>query len=438
MSHRPGTLFLRTGLTLGTALLLFSVLAVSIFYLFFIQPVSRQAAEDLAGLLVLTAQTWAELPPATRPDYERELRLHHHLRLATDGPPLTPVTGAPPYFRALESALSERLGAPLAIGEDSATPGWYWADITMGGHQLRLGFRSDRLGERLPLAVLIITAGGALILLASALLFVRRITRPLERMEAATGQVGRNRRPTPLPESGPRELASLARAFNRMEQELHTLLESRTTLMAGISHDLRTPLARMRLALEFLREDAEPEILAGMERDLEEMEQLLGQTLALARGVQSEPPTPLALEEVLHTLAGEYRGRGQQIDLRLPDACPVSAPPGALRRVLTNLLDNAFRYGGGAPVTLRCAAGEAITITIADRGPGIPPEQRDVVFEPFHRLEHSRSRATGGSGLGLAIVRQLCDANGWRISLHDHDGGGLEARLTLPREEPTH
>jgi two-component system osmolarity sensor histidine kinase EnvZ len=273
--------------------------------------------------------------------------------------------------------------------------------------------------------------GLVLALLAAAWL-ARRSVVPLARLEQAAAQVGRGEVMELLPETGPRELATLAHRFNEMARQVRELMANRTTLLAGVSHDLRTPLARMRLALALLEEKPTPKLIARLEQDIEEMDRLIGQVLDLARGMEREAAAEIDLPALLTDLAaGTPDGR---VRVRVaPQACQVQAPPSALRRVLGNLLDNALRYGGDQPVELLAEqVGSKVRVGVLDRGPGIPAEQMNAVFQPFHRVETSRSPSTGGAGLGLAIVRQLAETHGWQVEIGPRSEGGLEAWLTLP------
>jgi two-component system osmolarity sensor histidine kinase EnvZ len=253
----------------------------------------------------------------------------------------------------------------------------------------------------------------------------------------ATTQVGQGETPAPLPEQGPQELSQLARSFNRMAQDVRELLDNRTTLLAGISHDLRTPLSRMQLALEMLLPHAaDPKLVESLRRDIEAMDRLIGQYLELGRGLQPAARIDTDLHKVLDEIAGDARRGGADIGLTEAEteaeSCILAVNALALRRVLSNLIENAVRYGDGKPVDLELVKSEGdVMIRVLDRGPGIPEAERESVFRPFYRLEASRSTATAGSGLGLAIARQLAQANGWQIELLARSGGGTEARLTL-------
>jgi two-component system osmolarity sensor histidine kinase EnvZ len=280
--------------------------------------------------------------------------------------------------------------------------------------------------------VLLTAAAGLILAVLAAVWLARRIVAPLERLDAAAALLGRGERPALLPETGPRELARLAHRVNALGREVHELLDGRTTLLAGLSHDLRTPLARMRLAIEMLSRRPDPALIERLERDIEEMNRLVGDMLELARGLGQEAPRRIDVGELLEQLARSAREAGASVTV-VSAPCTATAAPMALRRVLGNLLSNAQRYGGAGMIELQAQRdGGAVRIGVLDRGRGIPDDQLEAVFRPFHRVESSRSRGTGGSGLGLAIVRQLAQANGWTVSLENRAGGGLAAWVTLP------
>ena len=438
---RPKSLFAVTGLTLTIAMGVFLLISLSAITFYILAPVSRQAADDLAALMVLSAQTWVELPPQTRPDFEQELLARHHLRVALaeteQEQEQQPFDHPALYLRFLKDALLRRTGQPIRIMIDQSSDNgdWLQTDLPVAERVLRVSFQSERLGTHFPAATLLILTAGTLVILLTSLLLVRRITRSLARLAEATARIGDSQPLTPLPETGPRELAALARSFNRMEKQVKDLLENRTTLLAGISHDLRTPISRMGLALEMLPPQPDPDLVDRLRQDLAEMERLIGQTLELARGLDNQETELLDIREPIDTLVSRYIQGGARLEWTPGDSCIIRVVPLALQRVLTNLLDNAIRFSDPKqPVEIdyRCGHGELV-IRVLDRGPGIPAEQVESVFRPFYRLEGSRSRSTGGSGLGLAITRQLCDTNRWEIELAPRDGGGTEARLRIPR-----
>jgi len=427
VSALPASLFARTAITLAAAFIVFQAAATWVGYRTLVMPVAERSADDLAGLIVLSAQTWVELPPDIRPAFERELARRHGLRMTTVEVGAT--ADAPNFaFRALiETALSRRVGEPVLLRGVPGTPA-VWLTVPVGGHELRVGFFPDRYAVEPPRAAIAVIVLGALLSLLTALFLVRRITVPLARAARAASQVGAGERPEPLPETGPEELAELARRFNRMAAEVRDLLDNRTTLLAGISHDLRTPMTRLQLNLEMLRDAPNPARIDRAVADLADMNRLIAGYLELARTSQAEAKSDIDLAAWLAGQAAEHGLSWQR-----SEACRVEAGPLALRQIVSNLIQNAQRYGGGSvALGLECAPYRA-RILVRDNGPGIPEDQLEKVFRPFYRLEASRAQATGGTGLGLAIVRQLAEANGWKVKLANRPQGGLEAVLELRR-----
>jgi len=422
------SLYARTALTLALAFIVFQAAAFWVVYRTLIVPVAERSADDLAGLIVLSAQTWVELPPPTRAAFERELARRHGLRLTTAA--TAAAADAPQFaFRAqIEAALSRRVGGPIVLRGVPGTAA-AWLDIPLGGHDLHAGFFPDRYAVKPPLAAIAVIAVGAFLSLLTALFLVRRLTVPLARAAQAASQVGAGELPEPLPETGPAELAELARRFNRMAAEVRDLLDNRTTLLAGISHDLRTPMTRLQLNLEMLRDAPSAARIDRAVADLADMNRLITGYLELARTTQAEMKVRFDLAGLLEEVAADA---GLSWQGAVP--CEIEAGRLAMRQIVTNLVQNAQRYGGGTPVELALeCTGKQARVIVRDAGAGIPDDQLEKVFRPFYRLEASRSQATGGTGLGLAIVRQLAETNGWTVSLKNRAAGGLEATLEIRR-----
>ncbi len=415
------SLLVRTNLTLAVSALLIVVIAVLALNQFVIKPIAVRSADDEAALLVLSAQTWVELPPEARPYFELELAQSHDLIISGEPQVLAPADMGRPYLSLLQEKLSDRLGIDVSLKQGNEL---VWVDVPMGGYDLQIGFSPARRDIQ-PLYVgIMIVVLGALVVFLTSLFIVQRIARPLmlvaERAETFRG--GENFEP--LPEQGPAELASLARNFNTMAREISTLLSNRTTLLAGISHDLRTPLTRMRLALELLPDDVDPKLVERFERNLEAMDALIGDALRFARGT-GEAPQEVELVPFVEDVLASF---DPPVALTVEDPVEqrVSVAPGALQRIVVNLVNNGLQHGDNVRVLLR-----GREIHVVDSGPGIPEASRDAVFQPFFRLDSSRNVKTGGSGLGLAIVQQLCQAQGWRVRIQEGPEGGTEVVVTL-------
>lgn len=432
--RRPLSLAQQNVLRLVAVFVAFEVVAAATVAWFLVIPLARRAADDFADLLALTAETWSELPPMTRPAFERHLVEAHGIEFRLEPPPdAREHQGSDFYARRVERTLAAQFGGEVRLAAARRSgESWHWVAIPSGGRLSWVGFPHSRLGTQ-PLTTVVVTlvAGMALSVLAAAWIALR-IVAPLRRLGEATAVLGRGETPEQLPESGPRELAALARRTNELTRQVQDLLEGRTTLLAGLSHDLRTPLARMRLGLELLARHHDPSLLERLDRDVEEMNRLVGEMLDLARGLGREKPAVVDVQGLLEELARRARESGTAVEIS-GEPCVASAAPMALRRLVGNLLANAQRHCSGLPIELDArSVGTAVRIGVLDRGPGIPAEQLEAVFRPFHRVDASRDPRTGGAGLGLAIVRQLAQANGWTVSLENREGGGLAAWLTLP------
>ncbi len=427
----PETLFGRTAAALLAAFLVFEAIAFGVVWFMLIQPLAQRSADDVAAKILLSAQTWVELPPQTRADYEMELAFRHDLELAEVKARL-PQAAAPNYFGDLIAAALSRRAKQTITLKRAADPNWDWLEIQVADTLLRVGFDRQRYAMEAPLAAVGVFLLGAALTVLTALFMVRQASQRMNSLARKAGEIGQGRTPELLPETGARELRELTVAFNRMAEEVQALLENRTVLLAGVSHDLRTPITRLRLALSLL-EDGDPALIKRMEHDLDEMNRLISDMLVFARSLKVEAVQACDLTRVLADLAVQAAQLGP-LEWQAGPPCVVQVGEAALRRIVGNLLENARRYGPDAPVklALECTA-EAVRIAVLDRGPGIPAAQREAVFRPFTRLESSRSREAGGSGLGLAIARQLADAYGWRIELAERDGGGLVASLIISR-----
>lgn len=418
----------RTALALTFWTAFFQVMAFGASAWLILWPVLRASAGDLAGLMVLTAQTWVELPEDRRPALQEALLRDHALVL-------TPAEGSGsgrksylPYALLLERDLARRSRHPAAV---RWTPGTrhYQADLDVGGAHFRYTFSEDRIGTNPPLAALAVFTSSLLLAWVASRWAARRLTEPLAALGRAAQAVGRGETPYLPADSGVRELDGLTHQFNAMACEVRELTHARTTLLAGVSHDLRSPLARLRMAVELARTDPAPSRFEDMDHYLEDVDGLIGDFLDYSRGVSARRPEPVSLGPWLADLAREGDVTPAcEVDLTVP------LDPGALRRVLVNLISNAKRHAPGTRVELHCSCvEERLLIEVLDRGPGIPSGERERVFKPFVRLDSARSG--GGSGLGLAIVREICRSHGWTIDLTDRPGGGLAARLSIPTSD---
>jgi signal transduction histidine kinase len=267
-------------------------------------------------------------------------------------------------------------------------------------------------------------------ILALAYAIARMATRPLSELASAAVRLGRNIESPPLPESGPAEVRDAAVAFNAMQARIRRDVQERTYMLAAITHDLQTPLTRLRLRLE--KVDS-AELRDKLVADLSAMQGTIREGLELARSADlREPLIPIDFDSLLDSACADAQDAGQDVTLHGKTGAAVLGAPNALRRCLMNLLDNAVKYGGFARVEATLEGARAI-VRIRDGGPGIPEDRLGAVLDPFFRLESSRSRETGGTGLGLTIARNIAERHGGTLALRNLPEGGLEATLAIPR-----
>ncbi|MDE2447629.1 MAG: HAMP domain-containing protein, partial [Gammaproteobacteria bacterium] len=295
-----------------------------------------------------------------------------------------------------------------------------------------LVYRVTRIapGTPLPTSLMINVILLVVLLVIGLYIVARSITRPLSRLATAADNLGRGVRQPELEEQGARELRHAARAFNTMQDRLQRYLDSRTRVLAAMSHDLKTPLTRLRLQVETQIED--PALQARFGKELDEMESMVRGALALFRGLNDEEALePVDVNLLLETVRGEFAEMGKDVTVEGHALEALLGKPQALKRCLTNLVANAVNFGTRARIVVR--DGGRLEIGVCDEGPGIPADELERVFEPFYRLESSRNRDTGGTGLGLSIARDVAQAHSGSLVLRNRAEGGLEALLALPR-----
>ncbi|MEO8344205.1 MAG: ATP-binding protein [Betaproteobacteria bacterium] len=379
----------------------------------------------------------AALAGADGPDRRETLqRLNREYQVRIIPEHERPKIGQPalgPMFSDLEERLRSKLGpetevrvAPrfnlLLVRVHAAGEG-YWVGFPMPERP-----QAEDIPSRALTWTLIVLA----LLLIAAFVFARFLARPLRELTSAVERVGRGETPPPLPESGPSEIAAVNRGFNAMMGSLRQIERDRAVLLAGISHDLRTPLARMRLGVELGTRDEATR--AGMVADIEEMDRIIGQFLDFARDDAGTAPEPADLNAIVATCAERYARAGRPVTFAPGDIPMLPLKPTAISRLVANLIDNALAYGA-PPVNVATArSGDAIWLDVADRGPGIPLDQVERLKQPFTRASFARARDDGvaGAGLGLAIVDRIARMHGGTFDLSPRDGGGTVARIRLP------
>ncbi|THF62449.1 HAMP domain-containing protein [Pseudothauera nasutitermitis] len=434
----PRSLFARLMLIwlIGIAL----VLAVSLaLFIGERDRVGRDALfEGIAQEIAATAEVLDRLAPRERERWIDELgrrRLRLTLRPLPDHVRPAPLNH--PLLPALRAAMPERAAALYLHPRGDGPHGVLLARVNLAdGSPLAVRLPNLPPAPELPapppgrlLAALAALVGGVLLL---TWLAVRIATRPLSRMAEAARRLGEEpERAPPLDPRGPTEVAQAAAAFNQMQSRVREHVAERTRILAAISHDLQTPITRLRLRAELLDDD---NLRARFQSDLDAMQALVREGLDYARSMDDATPAqPVDLNGLLEALCDDAADMGWTVRVHGQATAPCPARPGALRRALWNLLENGVKFGERVEINLSEDASN-IHLRVRDHGPGLPPEELEKVFEPFYRTEASRNRETGGTGLGLAIARNLLRAQGGDVALANHPQGGLQATVTLPRQ----
>ena len=326
----------------------------------------------------------------------------------------------------LVRAMKEYIGTPFQI-DTKKTPRHVSVQIQLPSAVLHVVIPRKRLFSSTVFVFVAWMVGISLILFAVATIFMRNQVKPIRRLAEAADDFGKGRDVSGFKPEGAAEVRRAAIAFMAMRERIARQIRQRTDMLAGVSHDLRTPLTRMRLQLEMLGEESAVELKS----DVVEMEHMLEGYLAFARGEGNEPPVSTNISKLLKEVVQQARRKGHRIDLHTECKLDVPLRPSAFRRCITNILENAMVYGGH--ITVHAGLREdGMEIIIDDDGPGIPENEREEVFKPFYRMERSRNPGTGGVGLGLSIARDVIRSLGGEILLEQSSLGGLRVRIYLP------
>ena len=422
----PRGLFGRSLLIVLIPLILVQAVALDIFYGSHLHELSRRLAEAAAGEVAFEVDAINRAPDARGLVFS-EAASHFGFRsefLRNQLLRRLPKPDAPgPVDQDLAENLATHLHRPFNVAWYT-TPQFIRVNIQMADGVLSIEVPRKHLYVGTLYIFVVWVIGTALILSGISALFLRNQVRGIRRLAVAAEAFGMGRDPGPIRPEGAVEVRRAANAFNRMQERLRRFLAQRTTMLAGVSHDLRTPLTRLRLTLAMLP-DIPADDLIGMTRDIEEMERLIGVYLAFARGEGNESAQPTELAPLLEEVAAAARRTGARITCDAENLS-VTLRPEAMRRAIANLVDNARRHAKNVLLSARRHEARIIRIAIDDDGPGIPAGQRDNLFRPFE------SASPGGTGLGLAIARDIVGAHGGRLILLDSPMGGLRALIELP------
>jgi len=428
----PRSLLWRTFILLAVLVIVTTVGWFQIFRSYEREPRARQISQNLISVVNLIRTALITSQPDKRRDLLSEIAERERIQVypSEPGERVVPLPDLP-LLRLVSEAVSKSLGPDTRFAiEREGQPG-LWVSFHIDEDEYWVRVPRERIERQIALRWL---GWGALVLalsLLAAYFLVSRLNRPLKALASAASAIGKGKMPEPVPESGPEEIRMLSHAFNQMSAGLARLDADRALILAGVSHDLRTPLSRLRLGLEM--SGADPQLREGMTADIEEMDRTINQFLDFARTDGGEAPQSADLAAIAAEVAEHYRRRGKSIATDFSGVPELPLQVMSMRRVVLNLIDNALRYGErDVSVAVRAEDGAAV-LEVADRGPGIPESEAERLKQPFTRLEVARSDK-GGAGLGLAIVERVVRAHRGRFELLAREGGGLVARIRLPIE----
>ena len=430
MSLLPKTLLARSFLLMVILIVLSFAASVAMFRHVEQEPRSWQMAQLVVSVVNLTRAAVLSAAPEWRGALLSELAESEGLlvQMAESGDTLVALPDRPPVLREMKEKVRASLGGNTRFASRRNGVEALWVSFFIGDEEFWVALPRERIEH--PVSQVLLIWGSVVLLLAllGAYFIARQVAYPLKRLAQAAQQVGRGATPQPLPERGAREIVAVSRAFNQMSADLAADERERALVLAGISHDLRTPLARVRLAAELSTDEA---LRKGLAADVEQMDAVIRQFLDYARLDENEAAAPTDLQAMIQEAAQPFAAQAESLALDLQPLPPLAVRPLLLKRALSNLLDNAVKYGGGEISVRLAQEGDHVVLEVADRGAGIPAAQREAVKRPFMRLESARSDATG-SGLGLAIVERAARLHGGEFHLEERPGGGLAAKLVLP------
>ncbi|MFJ7793712.1 ATP-binding protein [Pseudomonas sp. NPDC096950] len=368
------------------------------------------------------------LPANERAGWLQQLERRNYRYLLDEGSPGTAMSDTPIAVTSIKDAIG--MEYPMTVTDIPGAQKHFQVHLKLAdGSPVTIDVRPAMvpLSPWLPIVLL----GQLALMIACTWLAVRIAIRPLTRLAVAVETLDPNTHAVHLDEKGPTEVAHAAMAFNAMQARIAAYLKERMQLLAAISHDLQTPITRMKLRAEFMDDSSEKDKLWN---DLGEMEHLVREGVAYARSVHgaTEESRRTDMDSFLDSLVFDYQDMGKDVQLSGKTAAVIDTRPHALRRVLVNLTDNALKFAGAAELQVEKKTDGSLSVKVMDRGPGIAEEELAQVMEPFYRVENSRNRSTGGTGLGLAIAQQLALAIGGSLTLSNREGGGLCAELRLP------
>jgi two-component system, OmpR family, osmolarity sensor histidine kinase EnvZ len=426
----PKTLLARAFLLIMVLIILSLTAALAIFNQVEREPHAQQMAQLVVSVINLTRAAVLSAAPEWRSALLDELADVERLRvqMADKSDVLKPLPAHPLELHLMMKKVRESLGKNTRFAAEHNGMEALWVSFFIGNEEFWVALPKEHIEH--PVSQVLLIWGSLVFGLAllGAYFIARQVAYPLQKLAQAAQKVGQGATLQPLPERGAHEIVAVTRAFNQMSANLTANERERALVLAGISHDLRTPLTRVRLAAEFIAEES---LREGLAADVEQMNAVIQQFLDYARLDEDEVVIQLNIKSLVREVAERFKQQAKSLTLELYEVPMLQIRPLLLKRALSNLMDNAIKHGGGK-ITLQLKQEEnQVNLTITDRGTGIPAAQHEAIKRPFARLETSRSNVTG-TGLGLAIVERAARLHGGEFRLRDNAEGGLVAQLILP------
>ena len=428
MKLYPSTLLGRTILVIAIVLIITQTLAVSLFRAYNRGPLFDEMAELIISQLRIISAALETLPEGERVDFLDILEERQGIRIVPEaGVDLPSNTPQSPLLQDFAEHIKNKLGEDTAFFIQQKGANTLWVKLTINHQKYWISIPRKQIERKTPWLFFGWMAFSALLVLIGAYLLVRKVNQPLRKLSIAAHELGSGKTPAQLEETGPTEVKEVSHAFNKMAEGLRAYDAERTFILAGISHDLRTPLSRLRLSLELIGH-LEEDLREGMVKDIEEADAIIQQFLSFARAAVDEPLEVVDLNAMVEQTVKRYSSLGHDIRAELTALPALQARPLAIQRILDNLINNAIKYAGTEIIVSTKYKNGEMSLSVIDKGPGIPEDQIERLKRPFTQLEKARTNA-GHAGLGLAIVERIAIFHNGIFKITNRPSKGLEASI---------
>ncbi|MBC8519035.1 MAG: hypothetical protein H8D24_01320 [Gammaproteobacteria bacterium] len=438
----------QSSLIFAGTIFIVAILNGLLFIALVVHPSVDQSARDFSDLLINSARSIHRFKDGTSrdSDYVQSILETNKLTLGDHRNPLKSMVSFDPYLIHLGDMLRDKVHSSdfsiLTSVEESGET-YHWVDLDVDGEVIRIGFSEKRSHIHFGWSIILLFVLWTIFTLAGTVLASRKITQPIRDLENDLGKTEHPDGCCVVQEKGPKEIRSLIKNINRLSSRIQTLLKNRTTILVGVSHDLRTPLSRIRVYLELLRSPDNTDLVEKIESDIKVMDELIDSSMDFGEAALSSEIQMVDLGVLIDGVIKQYATSTTPINFTQGKCCHIKTNSTAIRRVVGNLIENAIKFGRDHEVTVYChkERGDQIShleVEVKNGGDNIPEELLETVFEPFYRVDESRGNSHLGSGLGLAIARQLAELHGMHLSLRNRSGGSVIASLIIPTDSAEH